>query len=97
MIRRVLYGVLMDKRCKLKPLREGLEELIRNERLPRIFDEWLPAIKDDGHDGAHPDRALCVQVENIDETIQYTSELLRFLYIEPYEFQQRKSRNSQTT
>jgi hypothetical protein len=54
----------------------------------------LPAIKDDGHDGAHPDRALHVSVENLMETMAYTFELLRFVYIEPYEFQERKSRNA---
>ena len=94
MFRRVLYGVLIDKGCKLKPLHEGLKELIKTNRLPGIFDDWLPAIKDDGHDGAHPDRALQVSEENVMETLEYTSELLRFLYIEPYEFQQRKSRNA---
>lgn len=94
MFRRVLYGVLIDKHCKLHPLHEGLTELIQSQRLPAIFDEWLPAIKDDGHDGAHPDRALQVSADNLTETMEYTSELLRFLYIEPYEFQQRKSRNA---
>lgn len=96
MLRRVLYGVLIDKGCKLRPLHDGLTELIAQQRLPAIFDEWLPAIKDDGHDGAHPDRALQVSTENVAETMEYTSELLRFLYIEPYEFQQRKSRNQAT-
>jgi hypothetical protein len=94
MFRRVLYGVLIDKNCKLRPLHEGLQELIHTQRLPRIFDEWLPAIKDDGHDAAHPDRALHVSAENIAETMEYTAELLRFLYIEPYEFQQRRTRNA---
>jgi hypothetical protein len=83
MFRRVLYSILIDKGCKLKPLKEGLEQLIQGQRLPAIFDEWLPAIRDDGHDGAHPDRALQVSAENIAETFEYTSELLRFLYIEP--------------
>lgn len=94
MFRRVLYGVLIDKHCKLQPLHEGLKELINSQRLPAIFDEWLPAIKDDGHDGAHPDRALQVSAENISETMEYTAELLRFLYVEPYEFQQRRMRNA---
>lgn len=94
MCRRVLYGVLMDKNCKLHPLHEGLRELIQGQRLPAIFDEWLPAIKDDGHDAAHPDRVLQVSTDNLMETMEYTSELLRFLYIEPYEYQQRKNRNA---
>lgn len=94
MLRRVLYDVLIDKGCKLHPLKDGLKELIQNQRLPAIFDEWLPAIKDDGHDGAHPDRALAVSTENVSETLDYTSELLRFLYIEPFEFLQRKARNA---
>lgn len=94
MFRRVLYGVLIDKGCKLHPVHEGLRELIQSQRLPAIFDEWLPAIKDAGHDGAHPDRALQVSAENLMETMEYTSELLRFLYIEPHEFQQRKSRSA---
>jgi hypothetical protein len=94
MLRRVLYGVLIDKGCELHPVHEGLRELIQSQRLPAIFDEWLPAIKDGGHDGAHPDRALQVSAENLMETMEYTSELLRFLYIEPYEFQQRKSRKT---
>jgi hypothetical protein len=94
MLRRVLYDVLLDKGCKLQPIKEGVKELIQQQRLPAIFDEWLPAIKDDGHDGAHPDRALKVSTENVAETLEYTAELMRFLYIEPYEFQQRKSRNA---
>jgi len=97
MLRRVLYGVLIDKGCKLRPLHEGLTALIATCRLPAIFDEWLQAIKDDGHDGAHPDRALQVSPDNVTETMEYTSELLRFLYIEPYEFQQRKSRTAAAT
>jgi len=94
MLRRVLYDVLIDKGCKLHPLKDGLKELIQDQRLPAIFDEWLPAIKDDGHDAAHPDRALAVSTENVSETLDYTSELLRFLYIEPFEFLQRKARNA---
>jgi hypothetical protein len=97
MLRRVLYGVLIDKSCKLHPLHEGLTTLIATCRLPAIFDEWLPAIKDDGHDGAHPDRSLQVSTENVAETMEYTEELLRFLYIEPYEFLERKGRNSAST
>ncbi len=94
MCRRVLYGAILDKKCKEHPLHEGLKELIEGQRLPAIFDDWLPAIKDDGHDAAHPHRALDVNPENIAETMEYTSELLRFLYIEPYEFQQRKAKNT---
>jgi Domain of unknown function (DUF4145) len=96
MFRRVLYSVLMDKRInKLRPINDALKQLIQNERLPAMFDEWLPAIGDDGHDGAHPDRALQVSPENIEETMEYTAELLRYLYIEPYEFERRKRRNSE--
>lgn len=94
MLRRVLYGVLIDKGCKLRPLHEGVRDLIAGQRLPAVFDDWLPAITDDGHDGAHPDRALKVSTENVAETMEYTAELLRYLYVEPYEFQQRKARNA---
>jgi hypothetical protein len=97
MCRRVLYSVLLDKGCKLKPLKEGLNELIQSQRLPAIFDEWLHAIKDDGHHGAHPDRSLTVSYENLAETMEYTSELIRFLYIEPHDFQIRKDRNTAKT
>jgi hypothetical protein len=94
MCRRVLYGAILDKKCKEHPLNEGLKELIQGQRLPAIFDDWLPAIKDDGHDAAHPHRALDISHENVSETMEYTAELLRFLYIEPYEFQERKARNA---
>ena len=94
MCRRVLYGAILDKKCKEHPLREGLKELIQGQRLPAVFDDWLPAIKDDGHDAAHPHRALQIDPLNVAETIEYTAELLRYLYIEPYEFQQRKARSS---
>lgn len=94
MCRRVLYGALLDKKCKEHPLTEGLKQLISEQRLPAIFDDWLLAIKDDGHDAAHPHRALQISEENVLETMEYTEELLRFLYIEPYEFQQRKARNA---
>jgi hypothetical protein len=94
MLRRVLYGVLINKGCRLHPLRDGMQDLITGQRLPAVFDEWLPAIRDDGHDAAHPDRALNVSTENVTETMEYTGELLRYLFIEPYEFQQRKARNA---
>jgi hypothetical protein len=94
MCRRVLYGAILDKKCKEHPLNEGLKQLIQEQRLPAIFDDWLPAIKDDGHDAAHPHRALEISPENVSETMEYTAELLRFLYIVPYEFQQRKTRNA---
>lgn len=97
MLRRVLYGTLIDKNCKLHPISDGLKQLIAEQRLPAVFDDWLTAIKDDGHDGAHPDRALQVSIENINETFEYTAELLRYLYIEPYEFQVRKARNIAVT
>jgi len=96
MLRRVLYGILLDKRCRLRPLKDGVQDLITGQRLPAVFDDWLPAIQDDGHDAAHPDRALKVSTDNVAETMEYTTELLRYLYIEPYEFQQRKARNGAT-
>ncbi len=94
MCRRVLYGAILDKKCKEHPLHEGLKELIQTYRLPAIFDDWLVAVKDDGHDAAHPHRSLEIDPTNAAETMEYTAELLRFLYIEPYEFQQRKARNA---
>lgn len=92
MARRVLYGVLLDQKCKEHPMHEGLKELIDKVRLPTIFDQWLLAIRDDGHDAAHPYRALIVNETNVTETMAYTAELLRFVYIEPYEFAQRLAR-----
>jgi hypothetical protein len=92
MCRRVLYDVLIDKKCKLKPLKDGARQFITENRLPGIFDSWLPAITDDGHDAAHPDRALTVSTDNIIETAEYTSELLKVLYVEPWEFEKRKKR-----
>jgi len=94
MCRRVLYGAILDKKCKEHPLHEGLRELIQGQRLPAIFDDWLPAIKDDGHDAAHPHRALQIDPNDIRETMEYTAELLRFLYVEPHEFQLRKARKT---
>jgi Domain of unknown function (DUF4145) len=75
MSRRVLYGILLDKGCKLHPLHEAYRELIAKQRLPAMFDSWLPAITNDGHDAAHSDRALNVSAENIQEAMAYTSEL----------------------
>ena len=92
MLRSVLYGVLLDKQCTLLPLHQGLKELIDDQRLPVMFDEWLPAIKDDMHDGSRPDRALHVSAENLHETMEYTFALLRFVYIEPHEFKARRRR-----
>jgi len=92
--RRVLYGVLLDKRCKEHPLHEGIAELVAQARVPHVVEQWLTEIKDDGHDAAHPFRALNVPAENVAETMEYTKELLRFVYIEPYELQQRLARKA---
>jgi hypothetical protein len=94
MCRRVLYGCLLEKGCKLQPLQSGITELCNKERMPRIVEEWLTEIKNDGHDGAHPDRALLVSAENISETMEYTSDLLRFLYVEPFELKKRLGRQA---
>lgn len=59
MCRRILYGILLDRKCKEHPLQEGLEQLAKQEKLPAIVEKWLVEIKDDGHDAAHPHRALC--------------------------------------
>jgi hypothetical protein len=65
MCRRVLYGVLLDKKCKEHPLHEGIAELVAQARLPQVVEQWLTEIKDDGHDAAHPFRALNVPAENV--------------------------------
>lgn len=94
MCRRVLYGVLLEKKCKEHPLHEGISELLAKERLPGIVEKWLAEIKDEGHDAAHPSRALTVAAENVEETMGYTKELLRFVYEEPHELQQRLARKA---
>jgi hypothetical protein len=94
MCRRVLYGILLAKGVKEHPLHDALEELARQARLPQVVESWLVEIKDDGHDAAHPHRALQVPTENIVETMDYTKELLRFVYIEPYDLQQRLVRKA---
>jgi hypothetical protein len=94
MCRRVLYGVLLDKKCKEHPLHEGIAELVAQARLPQVVEQWVTEIKDDGHDAAHPFRALNVPAENVAETMEYTRELLRFVYIEPHELQQRLARKA---
>jgi hypothetical protein len=97
MCRRILYGVILDKQCPEHPLHAGIQQLCSQERLPSIVEQWLTEIKEDGHDAAHPSRALDVPDENIVETMEYTKELLRFVYIEPYELQQRLARKAGAT
>jgi Domain of unknown function (DUF4145) len=94
MCRRVLYGILLDKNCKEHPLREGLHELAGHARLPQVVERWLNEIKEEGHDAAHPHRTLNVPAENVAETMDYTKELLRFVYIEPFELEDRLARKA---
>lgn len=94
MCRRVLYGVILHKGCKEHPLHEGIKELVALVRPPMIVEEWLVEIKDDGHDAAHPSRALEITSENVMETMEYTKELLRFTYIEPFELKERLARKT---
>lgn len=94
MCRRVLYGVLLNKKCKEHPLHEGIAGLVDQARLPHVVEQWLAEIKDDGHDAAHPFRALNIPAENVAETMEYTKELLRFVYIEPHDLQQRLARKA---
>src|ERR1700691_4120667 len=44
MCRRVLYGVLLDKKCKEHPLREGIAQLVAQARLPQVVEQWLTEI-----------------------------------------------------
>jgi hypothetical protein len=62
-----------------------------------VVEQWLGEIKDDGHDAAHPFRALNVPVENIVETMGYTRELLRFVYIEPHDLQRLARKTAAST
>ena len=94
MCRRVLYGVPLDKKCKEHPLHEGLQQLAQREKLPSVVENWLNEIKEEGHDAAHPHRALYVSTENVSETMEYTRELLRFVYVEPFELQARLARKA---
>jgi hypothetical protein len=94
MCRRVLYGVILDKKCPEHPLHSGIQQLCAQERLPSIVERWLGEIKEDGHDAAHPSRALDVRDENVAETMEYTRELLRFAYIEPFELSERLARKA---
>ena len=95
MCRRVLYGILLDKKCREHPLHEGIQELVNLARLPQAVERWLKEIKEEGHNAAHPSRALVVPVMNVSETMEYTKELLRFIYIEPFELEQRLARKAQ--
>ena len=97
MCRRVLYGILLDKKCKEHPLYEGLQQLAMQERLPQVVEAWLNEIKEEGHDAARPRRALQVPAENVAETMEYTKELRRFVYIEPFELKQRLQRKAAQT
>ena len=97
MCRRILYGVILDKKCPEHPLHAGIQQLCSQERLPSIVEKWLEEIKEDGHDAAHPSRSLDVRDENIAETMEYTKELLRFVYIEPDELQERLARKAEST
>jgi hypothetical protein len=94
MCRRILYGVILDKKCPEHPLHAGIQQLCSQERLPSIVERWLGEIKEDGHDAAHPSRALDVRDENVAETLEYTKELLRFVYIEPFELKERLARKA---
>ena len=94
MCRRILYGVLLDKKCPYHPLHAGIQQLCSRERLPSIVEKWMTEIKEDGHDAAYPSRALDVSDDNIVETMEYTKELLRFVYVEPYELQERLARKA---
>jgi hypothetical protein len=97
MCRRVLYGVLLNLGCKEHPLHESVGELVAKVQPPNIVKEWLIEIKEDGHDAAHPFRALDVPSQNVAETMEYTKELLRFAYIEPFELDKRLARKAAST
>lgn len=94
MCRRILYGVLLNEKCKEHPLHEGINELDKKHRLPALVVKWLTEIKEEGHDAAHPHRALNVPAENVDEIMKYTGELLRIVYIEPFELEARLTRKA---
>ena len=76
------------------PTHAGIEQLAAQARLPRVVEQWLNEIKEEGHDAAHPYRALQVPAENVVETMEYTKELLRFVYVEPFELQRRLARKA---
>lgn len=89
MCRRVLYGVLLDQGCKEHPFHEGLKQLFEKRKLPEVMEQQASEIKEDGHDAAHPFRTLSVSDENVMQTLAYTEELLRFVFVEPAELAER--------
>ena len=92
MCRRVLYGVLLQQGCREHPLRDGLNDLAAKASLPPLMRQKLDEIKDDGHDAAHPSRALQVDAANVAESVEFTADLLRYVYEEPWKLERRYQR-----
>jgi len=92
MCRRVLYGVLLQQGCREHPLSAGLNDLATKVSLPPLMRQKLDEIKDDGHDAAHPSRALQVAAANVAESVEFAADLLRYVYEEPWKLERRYQR-----
>jgi len=89
MTRRAIHALCQDKGAKGKDLYEQLEFLRDNHQITPDLWKWAEELRIVGRSGAHPEWQD-VTLEEAAYAVQFLEEILKYVYINPYEFDQRK-------
>lgn len=93
MARRAINSLCQDKGAKGKDLYEQLQFLRNNHMITPDLWEWAEELRVVGRSGAHPEWEK-VSADEADYAIRFLREIIRYVYINPYERAQRRLRET---
>jgi hypothetical protein len=91
MARRAIHCLCQDKKATGDTLHKQLKSLRENGTITEDIWEWASDLRMIGRDGAHPEWPD-VSPEDADYAVRFLHEIIRYVYINPWERNQRRSK-----
>lgn len=93
MARRAIHSLCQDKKATGADLHKKLKSLRENGTITEDIWEWASDLRIIGRDGAHPEWPE-VSPEDAEYAVTFLHEIIRYVYINPWERMQRRGKNS---
>ena len=91
--RSALQLALRQQGAKGKTLKQEIEDLASQGKLPPVMKEWSDELRELGNDSAHPRPGqAATSNEDASGVVHFLDFLLRYLYSLPYEIAQHRQR-----
>jgi len=87
--RRVIHCICQDMQAKGDNLYEQLKDLKDKQLITPSLWEWAEELRIIGRSGAHPEWED-ISPDDADYAVRFLREIIRYLYINPYELKQRR-------